>query len=124
MTSKQKKMFRTSLLPYLKISSARFFCSVIFNHLNRSFFSKVSCQMLGRIFSAAEIHDSTSKNINTIFPDISFGALGIHIATNRRMVILPSELLPHNVYNQNVISEAATILAISGPLLRKCLIYI
>ena len=69
--------------------------------------------MLGRIFSAAEIHDSTSKNINTIFPDISFGALGIHIATNRRMVILPSELLPHNVYNQNVISEAATILAIS-----------
>ena len=29
------------------------------------------------------------------------------------MVILPSELLPHNVYNQNVISEAATILAIS-----------
>ena len=104
--------FTQSQLPCLKISSSRLLANIIYDHLNRSFFTTVCCQLLGRILGHSELHQSMIMNATSIFPDITVTSHGINISEKQRMIILPSDLLPHNVYNENKTPEETTTSAI------------
>ena len=59
--------FTQSELPCVKISSSPLLVNIIYHHLNRSFFTNVCCQILGRILGHSELHQSIVTNA-TVFP--------------------------------------------------------
>ena len=71
--------FTASDLPCLKLISSRVLSEIIFNRLNRSFFTNVTCQMLGRIFGHSELYEAVTKNTNAIYPEITIASQEIQV---------------------------------------------
>ena len=45
-------------------------------------------------------------------PEMTISSVGFHISTTRRMIILPSQLLPHNIYNRKDIPDVSILTTI------------
>ena len=104
--------FTSSELPCLKIISARVFCDIKFYRLNRTFFTKVTCHMLSLIFGQSEVYQAVIQHTHAIYPEMTISSVGFHISTTRRMIILPSQLLPHNIYNRKDIPDVSILTTI------------
>ena len=100
-------------LPCLKIISSRVLASILIQYLNRKFFTNVCRHIFTTIYGGDNVRVALENHHEcTILPSIITVGRGIHISTSTKMIVLPSSLLPHNMYLNNEMPEALTTTAI------------